>query len=76
MEINSPHQYLYYMDKLESAVVLFGAESLGGHDWYSEGVAALVSSQSGNGTWGAMSDTCMALLFLRKATRPFDPAGK
>jgi hypothetical protein len=77
METNSPQQYFYYIDKLETAVVLFGTDSLGGHDWYSEGAAALLSSQSGNGTWGTtMPETCMALLFLRKGTRPFDPAGK
>lgn len=77
LAMNSQNQYFYYMDKLEGAGVLFGAETLGTHNWYAEGSEALVKLQASDGSWGTTStDTPMALLFLRKHTRPFDAPGK
>jgi hypothetical protein len=51
--------------------MISGMEKLGNCDWYAEGATLLARSQGADGTWrgahGAVPDTCMALLFLRKA---------
>lgn len=69
---------LYYLYGIERAGVLYGADKLGDHDWYLEGAKFLVDSQQGDGSWKinasahdqATWDTCFAILFLKKATKP------
>jgi hypothetical protein len=69
----------YYMYGLERAAILFDTTTLGKHDWYLEGARHLVERQKANGSWGndktegwpnSVWDTCFAVLFLKKATRP------
>jgi len=70
-----PGPHYYYLYALERAGVLYGTEWIGKHEWYPEGANLLLQSQKGDGSWGgvntwdAHSDTCFAILFLRRATR-------
>jgi len=63
----------YYLYGLERAAVLAGVRTIGGHDWYAEGSRWLVGSQSKDGNWGTLVDTCFALLFLTRSTDPGSP---
>jgi hypothetical protein len=70
----------YYLYGLERAGALLPTRNFGAHDWYQEGAAALVDSQKDDGSWqeshhdGSQwismrdTDTCFALLFLKRAT--------
>ena len=45
------------------------------HDWYREGAEYLIRAQLRSGAWrgggrGGLTNTCFALLFLRRATTP------
>jgi len=67
----------YFLYGLERAAILFGTEKIGDHFWYAESAGALVGSQHEDGSWGKDTpefnttwDTCFAVLFLRRATRP------
>lgn len=71
----------YYLYGLERACVLYGTEEVGKHNWYVEGAKFLLKKQKGDGAWRrgkynkdqdyrAVWDTCFAILFLRRATRP------
>lgn len=64
-----PDFYLLY--SVERLCMIAGIGTLGGRDWYAEGASILIRSQGPDGVWrgshGAVADTCMALLFLRKA---------
>jgi hypothetical protein len=72
---NGQAQYLYYMYALERAGMLFGTETVGDHWWYAEGAKVLCDSQKAGGSWGdGTRDTCFAILFLKRATRPLDVA--
>jgi hypothetical protein len=66
--------HYYYLYGLERAGVLTDEEFLGDHDWYREGAEYLVRGQSEKGHWlsrrPVLTDTCFALLFLRRATIP------
>jgi len=66
---NAQHHY-YYLYGLERAGMLYGTEKLGRHEWYAEGAQYLIQNQQPNGAWGNVVDTCFAILFLRRATRP------
>jgi hypothetical protein len=66
---NGAHHY-YYLYGLERAGMLYGIEKLGRHEWYAEGAHYLVQNQRADGAWGSPVDTCFAILFLRRATRP------
>ena len=76
-EENSQHQYYYYLYALERAAILTGADQPGGIGvtWFPKIQAALVDAQKPDGSWrspaaGAdLTDTCFAVLTLRKATR-------
>ena len=67
---------LYYLYGIERAGVLYGTEKIGDHDWYLEGAKYLLDAQQGDGAWkvsgheNATWDTCFAILFLKKATKP------
>lgn len=74
MEMNSQHQYYYYMYALERAAILYGVEQIGGNYWFAKGTLALMDAQREDGSWRSktndpVADTCFAILFLRKATR-------
>ncbi len=62
--------HYYYLYGLERAGMLYGTDHLGRHDWYAEGAAYLLGAQNAGGSWGDVNDTCFAILFLRRATRP------
>jgi hypothetical protein len=73
--------HYYYLFGLERAGVLADTRFLGDHDWYREGAEYLVANQNRTGSWprlgrrgrrgqDSLSDTCFALLFLRRATVP------
>jgi hypothetical protein len=67
---------LYYLYGIERAGVLYGTDKMGDHDWYAEGAKFLLGSQGADGSWAvsghenATWDTCFAVLFLKKATKP------
>ena len=75
---NSQESYFYYMYALERAGMLYGTELIGTHAWYAEVARELLARQHPEyGSWGdGTVDTCFALLFLRRATRPLDVATK
>jgi hypothetical protein len=65
----------YYIYGVERVGRLVGVDVMGGHDWYAEGVKYLLSKQRGDGSWeggnsDVIVDTCFAILFLRRATKP------
>ncbi len=68
----------YYMYGLERAGILYGTEEIGTHKWYAEGATFLLRVQKEDGSWSSTEadkyvkvwDTCFAILFLRRATRP------
>ncbi len=69
----------YYMYGLERAGILFGTEKIGEDEWYPKGAQVILKNQNPNGSWGKPKageeyrstwDTCFAILFLRRATRP------
>ena len=69
--------HYYYLYALERFGIMFGTDALGAHDWYMEGATYLLKMQQPNGSWEAKAsegfrnhDTCFAILFLRRATRP------
>jgi hypothetical protein len=57
-----------------------GNEKFGTHFWYADGVRVLLESQKTDGSWAVDDwgtptwDTCLALLFLKRATRPLVPS--
>jgi hypothetical protein len=64
---------LYHLYALERVGSLFVSERAGGHDWYGEGAARLLSSQNSDGSWDDGADTpipntCFALLFLTRSS--------
>lgn len=74
--------YSYYF-ALQNAGILLDTEKFGDRDWYREGVKLLLGVQLETGAWPQkhpphewlqLSDTCFAILFLKRATRPFDAA--
>jgi hypothetical protein len=66
----------YYLYALERLGILYDTETIGGHNWYAEGAKDLLEAQKPDGSWDASHykqpvwDTCFAILFLKKATRP------
>lgn len=74
MEENSKHQYYYFLYGMERAGMLYGTEMMGQKKWYPEGAKQLIADQKADGSWGNAVDTCFAILFLKRATRPLDVA--
>jgi hypothetical protein len=70
----------YYMYGLERACILYGTEKLGDKFWYADGAKVLIKAQKPDGSWSGKHkddeafrgvwDTCFAILFLKRATRP------
>lgn len=74
---NPPNRSWHYFQLygLERIGSLLDINLIGGHPWYLEGAQYLVGNQSAEGTWpknAGLGDkelsTCMALLFLKRAT--------
>ncbi len=66
----------YFLWSVERVGVLLGLEQIGEVDWYQKGADGLLKTQTEEGGWptawadtdkAGLSDTCFALLFLRKA---------
>lgn len=80
----SPLYQFYWLYALERVGMLYETENLGKHEWYPEGAEWLLSHQKEDGSWhqpvgqagkmtnvwGPVGDSCFAILFLRRATRP------
>lgn len=70
--------HFYYLYALERVGMLYGTDLIGGHAWYAAGATYLLDSQNPDGSWGKGGseeedttwDTCFAILFLRRSTRP------
>ena len=72
-----PNAYLYYyLYALERLGMLYDTGKIGGHFWYPEGAKVLLDAQGKDGSWNGSRpgqpvwDTCFAILFLKRATRP------
>ena len=72
----------YFLYAVERLGMLSGLDKIGGRLWYSEGAKAILEAQKKDGSWddGAERststwDTCFAILFLKKATRPMVASG-
>jgi hypothetical protein len=71
--------FYYYLYSLERAGILSGVKYVGGKDWYFEGAVQLIERQGKKGGWNEgggpdISETCFALLFLKRATAPITPS--
>lgn len=74
--------HYYWLYALERAGILAQTEELGKRSWYAEGATYLLKAQRADGRWSAstgpagmeaggdLADTCFAILFLRRSTRP------
>jgi VWFA-related protein len=67
----------YYLWSLERVCVALGLTSLDGFDWYGAGARVLLDRQRDDGGWpaghwGRLPETCLSLLFLRKANLAFE----
>ncbi len=78
---STPKAWLYYyFYAVERVGMLCDIAELGGRNWYAEGANVLLDAQRPDGSWrgtdgnGAQPtwDTCFAILFLKRATRPLD----
>jgi hypothetical protein len=69
---------MYTLWTIERCGVLYNRRQIGGKDWYPWGVKLLLKSQGGDGSWNhghyyapgnitPITDTCFALLFLKRA---------
>ena len=78
-----PKKFLgYYLYAFERVGMLYGTVKFGSHFWYLDGAEWLLSKQRGDGAWSVSHhsgkkgnpnpvwDTCFAILFLKRATRP------
>lgn len=62
--VHSPYYDLY---SLERAMMISKTEKIGDRDWYRDGAAFILANQGPEGEWIDTTDTCFALLFLKKA---------
>jgi hypothetical protein len=78
-----PQNYFYYLYGLERVGTLLDTETFGEHAWYPEIAETLLRRQEKDGSWvvggyasspwreiPAEHDTCFAILFLKRASRP------
>ena len=69
-EMKSGGWHLYYLYGLERVGAFGDLDLIGKHDWHQEGARVIVKRQRGDGSWNnSDSDTCFALLFLRRGSR-------
>lgn len=69
--------HYYYLYGLERACSMAGKLKLGQHAWYREGAEFLLGAQSPDGSWKSnFTDTCFALLFLKRASLTWSPDSK
>jgi hypothetical protein len=70
--------HYYYLYALERVGMMCETERIGTHPWYSTGAKFILDAQQPDGSWKAGEeatwDTCFAILFLKRATRPVDVA--
>jgi hypothetical protein len=79
-----PMQNLYYLWSLERVAVLYSLPTIGNKDWYRWGAQILVRNQEIEGNWAnglyigtsPPLDTCLALLFLKRANLVKDLTAK
>lgn len=68
----TPFWHMAYMWAIERWCGLTGRQQFAGRDWYREGATWLVETQAPEGCWTLqdtrIENTCLALLFLRRAT--------
>ncbi len=64
----------YTLYSLEKVGDLAGVARIGDRDWYREGCQRLLGAQRPSGSWGAYTDTALALLYLKRSTRSLRPA--
>lgn len=72
--------HYYYLYGLERVGTISGLAEFGGHRWYKEGAEYLIRLQDVDGSWKSaapqqgltdqVTDTCFAILFLKRATPP------
>ena len=74
-----PKWTYYYLYALERTGILAAIDKIGPHDWYLKGALRLLDTQNEDGSWTPKGDaypnqktwdTCFAILFLARATRP------
>ncbi len=82
--VNLPQPNLYELWSIERVAVLYNLSTIAGKDWYRWGAEALVANQNSPGFWtnggypgsSLTTDTCLALLFLKKANLASDLSTK
>ena len=68
--------HYYYLYALERLGIFLDTETFGPHEWYPRGVEYLLAKQAPDGQWnegpwpGPITETCFAILFLKRATPP------
>ncbi len=62
--------YFYYLYSLERACQLSGVALIGPKDWYFEGAMQILLLEKPDGSWGNLTNTCFAILFLKRAVAP------
>lgn len=70
--------HFYYLYAAERLGVFAETAVFGRHDWYREGANKILGLQRSDGSWddasnpkaGPSANTCFAILFLRRGTRP------
>jgi hypothetical protein len=64
--------HFYYLYAMERLGAFLETEEFGSNLWYPVGAKFLLEKQEGSGSWnqGRIDDTCFAILFLRRATKP------
>ncbi|MFQ5504589.1 MAG: hypothetical protein ACE5F1_07325 [Planctomycetota bacterium] len=64
------HYFYYYLYGLERACELSSVVRIHDRDWYFDGAMQLIGTQSKDGRWGSLEDTCFSILFLKKSVTP------
>ncbi len=71
------YHYLYALERIGS---FLGMERIGNHDWYGEGASWLLEHLQEDDRWsdgvGEETATCLALLFLKRASAPVTGVSK
>jgi hypothetical protein len=84
LKTKPPMQNLYFLWSVERVAVLYNLPKIGDKDWYRWGAQVLVANQEAQGNWSGGGypgssptlDTCLALLFLKRANLVKDLAAK